>query len=1779
MGLQESTESPKRRSKHSMVVPTMIVPYEGAGNTIKRGKLSATNLQPINLSLQGGERTVGKRARSSSVKLWQSGSQNEAEILEKASKSFSEGGRLSENKKSSSPERWVTEYVEERLMPSRVSLTGTTRGNRQGKLDKQQASGQEVISAPTNDLFINRLEDDGERQTDGDEETVVSSELKLKIRKPTKKKGMDLNEVSDAQVEKPLETAQNTAKESSVRTSSLVAYSESFQLPQSDGTQSKRSAPRCLARGSAVDCNRTKNKITKIKCLQRLTVQTAENKLTTSKSIECKDECREALKQHNSLLSIAEKNPVVALHDCHYLNTFVKSSVDGSNNSYKIDSGFLHVLHSKTVCPGRVTGQSGMNAVQAERWCAQGIISFDEEGTCQNREKCFSCSLNRNKCFRERKWSSGEKPRKKVKLFERTEKLATQNVLPGRVNSECELHTENKTLATVSLAVLGELNSNKTCLSSSCDLISNAHVENNTKKALNSLPKPVSRKMCMKPGAIEDRFEKNLQLPEAAQREKSFFNAESMAPQDHSNLKSPGVIRLVSDISNCCSDSGSCQKKLLNEKLFKKPEKLQVFSCQRAIPMTGKNVWPRESCARTSVWFPKKDKSIIEKKNSLTSFQGCSHQNTETLRGMDVTDNSKQLDLHMSMTEINKPNACKITDSNTECLASVAILESSLSDINGALRVTKDENLELSLDKGRSSMTFNSGSVQEGKVTLNLSGKQKQDKNKGALKAKNVAMTSQDSMCADNVGKMICNPEMPVTKQTQEFPGLVRMLSTGNLSNFKIPLLRNKNESRKVDYIRSFERETYSPLELLDNSAATPVRQNRTKENSPLVYSDFFLATAKETAYQITNKDFGNDGSERLSDEKKRLAEHVSACPWDFPERELMSPTSEGAFGTEFREKSNVADHSSKIVKHSTSSEVFVNDGKKLKEKPTQSSSTNFPDVLKAYEDDILVIDVIQDDPDLFGTTNEGEFELDCETEITKHGNILTSVEKQNFTPKFHNLQENKDSNYYHGDSPIQESGTLQPIADSCDSLITANEINKHDSSRGSSPLGGVTEESSEDGQLTESDEHTKGSNADEKYRFSGRSSVKEEKDSIYEKSSDSECAEFVSPDLSLGLQLPCLEVKAHHGSTVQKPGMNDFRYSGKCPLLPHPNSNCYEPWKMDKSVPVSYSIQKILEIELPRKYCRFYFNTLRGCERAECWFWHIPEQGDEKICMAVLRTYININETSLLQRAVQIFMNYYREVTPGVHFDLQVLNDLLIALLKHCLLKEVFLLLNVGIMIKRLPPIDVILKVLEHVASTNIREAVPTLIDAFCKLFDAGMGFESEHFNYIVKFLHQLQVSSQEINAILNIKSRFQAKQFKKNWLCDINMAIAEIQHCKEKSDWSSLGTLYINVRMGCQNFGDLQKLTLCIAEILTRDSTEERPGVPFCEFAETVIKNPQHNEGDKIFLGRIGISVMYSYHRVLQWSKGRKVLDKLHEFQIYFTSLKGLTGPERLASRCQIVNVAAEIFLKSGSLDGATWVLRDSEWVIDTAVWPCDRMDVLSRHNLLCALACEYLTKSQYRQTFEILQNLPGFQTCCDTLDVSQYSLLFNKLLDACIESKSLGVSSSVIDFMFSKKVPIDFTLLRGLITTLGRSCLWLKARTYYKSALSLGCYPPLEGNLYRKLLLIPSYMSEVEMLLAIEIFLVSNASNIQSPGATSQTLQIILKRCEEHKVQSKDDYRTAMDRVILAARISDPKLFLKHMTMNINMEQVYSLEHNSALKWLKENMKWAGKVWLFQ
>ncbi|CAH2282905.1 Hypothetical predicted protein [Pelobates cultripes] len=582
-------------------------------------------------------------------------------------------------------------------------------------------------------------------------------------------------------------------------------------------------------------------------------------------------------------------------------------------------------------------------------------------------------------------------------------------------------------------------------------------------------------------------------------------------------------------------------------------------------------------------------------------------------------------------------------------------------------------------------------------------------------------------------------------------------------------------------------------------------------------------------------------------------------------------------------------------------------------------------------------------------------------------------------------------------------------------------------------------------------------------------------------------------------------------------------------------------------------------QTQLPLGYCRFFFNTFRGCYRNPCLFIHVPEQHDEKLCMELLYKLVDENQIFLLRRGAWVFSRYYRLYQPGVHYDPEILTKLINALIRWRLWQDIFELLETGITVKILPSAEIIMKLFEKMASAGLSMAVPCLLDIFCKLVESGMILTPVQINFIITAMKQLQASQHDINVILEIKSRCRPQKLPQAGVCSLARRIAgpvsSVWHCKEKCDWIKLGTLFLNVCKGCENLTDLKKFSISIVEAL-KDFKDDHHDVPYCVFADTVYKDPQVNEINQNTIGRIGISIMYHYHQNALWTKvtGREqVLHKLRELHIQFTVLKGLTGPESKATRCQVVNTAIEIFLKCGLISDAIFILKASEWAINTSAWPCDKMDVLARHNLLCTIGHEALAKSMFNQCFEVLQHLPGFQDTKSDVDVAQYSILFNKLLGSCIENQSLGISSSIVDFMVSKKIPINFYFLRNLITALGQSCLWLRARGHYKCALSLGCYPPLQGNLYHKVLHIPAYLSEIEMLLAIELFMVSNASSIQSPGGSNQTLQIVVKRSEVNdKMQHKDSYRAATELLIQACRLSDPKLHIRHMTVNNCNEQ---------------------------
>ncbi|XP_030685858.1 protein TOPAZ1 [Globicephala melas] len=1606
-------------------------------------------------------------------------------------------------------------------------------------------------------------------------EAAKEAELPLQSGRHTKEK----RKVTEASSDDPQPGIDLVRKES-------LTSSESFQTVECSEFQSMAFL-QSLGKESLVKGIKRRIRIKKFKSLERPPLKITEYKATQNSKVEFQDELYKNTPKYSchSLSPGVENNCILRLRDCSCF-PHSKSCNDENNLAYKPDGGYMHVPENsselKKENPRSLGDKSDTNNIPQHLQTEENLMGvnqllLEENDSYQSKNKgLLSCLQSEKNKHSLEESSVGRKPRKRMKVSEKGDEMVIKMKFSNVYNKYELVLQENKTGA--------ESKETETLEAKKSPLEVFRKVNNNTLSPMDHLLSlPETGKKTSHEHHVNPMFQKTLE-PLSKEEKKNGsepLGCKRMDPEEYFKWMKNSIVKSPSDCH-------PIEKRASREDSKNEAEESK-FSCQRTIPMTGKRTWPCYSCARISAqcWkkasLPQSNTFLPGSQESFRQDDFLKHQTNQT----HLTDS--KLMLQSSLTETSSESSSREKlDSNLNCLSSVSTVEPTLMVIKEPIindnKKTKSEKLS------RSASEIVSNTIEDTpltNVTQNLTESKKKDR--GNLTKLNLTVASQDGQEANSSTGKTIHRKACIAKQTLVVPDLIKILNTGRLTNFKIPLLKNKTEKRKI-HGKSSEREVYSPLELLDSLSGAEVRQNRTKENVTTVTSGPQSLSIQNSVVpvQAGSDSYCSKSSCIISPSflkqgnDNKPSNHISKPGNIVSNKEAVSLTVENntiSYDPGCIKKSPAFCSSEQERFKAVFSEVS---GRKMTENVSEIE-VGFPDILKAYEDDVLLIDVIQDDPDLFGVSNEGELSFTSEGPvISQEPNV--AEEHQSTDSKHMELPGKKEPSDDLRELPVLDPELMK--SEICASLSAASEI-KHDSKGANISLGEVTNETSSNEKLGDVSEHTKSSDLDEKCRFLDKVTIQEEKEDIYEvcKSSDSkntdnvvgECqlAALGPKPLCLSVPVPLLNLSAHQEDTLLKPWMNDFRFPGKHSLLKPQDPEICEIFKREKTIGV---FQKSLGLMIPHRYCKFHFNTLRGCERSQCKFAHVPEQGDEKVCMDVFKKYISINELCLLQRAVNTFMAYYRKFPPGIHFDLQVVNNLLNSLLKHCLLREVFQVMSLSIMVKMLPALKILLKTFECVATMKLRNAVPALIDIFCKLVEAGMVLDPEHFNYIIKLLYQVQASKQEITEVLEMKSRLQMRQFIKNWKCDLESALNEIEHYKEKGDWTKLGNLYINIKLGCEKFADFQRFCACIAETLTKDCKEERPGVPFCEFAETISKDPQNSEVDKTLLGRIGISAMYFYHKLLQWSKGRKVLDKLYELKIHFTSLKGLTGPEKLAPRCQIVNIAAEIFLKSGSLDGAIWVLRESEWVINTPLWPCDRLDVLNRHNLLCTIAQEILAKSLYRQTFEVLQNLPGFQNSQETVEVSQYSLLFNKLLDACIESNSLGISSSVAEFMISKSIPIDFSFLRRLITSLGRSCLWLKARAHYKSALSLGCYPPLEGNLYRKLLLIPSYLSEIEMLLAIEIFMVSNASSIQSPGTSTQMLQIVLKRCEENKSWSKDDYQAAVERLIMAARISDPKLFIKHMTVNVNKEQVYSLEHCSALKWLKENMKWAGKVWLF-
>ncbi|KAG9263826.1 testis- and ovary-specific PAZ domain-containing protein 1 isoform X1 [Astyanax mexicanus] len=586
-------------------------------------------------------------------------------------------------------------------------------------------------------------------------------------------------------------------------------------------------------------------------------------------------------------------------------------------------------------------------------------------------------------------------------------------------------------------------------------------------------------------------------------------------------------------------------------------------------------------------------------------------------------------------------------------------------------------------------------------------------------------------------------------------------------------------------------------------------------------------------------------------------------------------------------------------------------------------------------------------------------------------------------------------------------------------------------------------------------------------------------------------------------------------------------------------------------------------------QYCYYYFSEHYTCRKNFCRYLHSAKAEDEKFCMDTVLKFCRAGNPFVLHRAVAVLVEYYMTNSPGVSYNQSIVNSLLSCLLNLALIGKMQSVINTLLTHKKTPPPDLIMALYERVRERGLLKTVPELILLTSKIIDAGCVFTVNQCEMMQSQLQMLQVPGQQMEIFQAVKCRALATNPQTAEVSVLAQAVVQVEMYKEQENWSELARVFCRVCNGHYSAGEVTRFCCCITVVLMTES-KDKLTLPFEPFAESICEKEPPGGLVRSFLGRVGVSLMFKYYRILDWAKGMKVVLAMSRLHVEFSTLKGLFSSEEWMSRCKLITTATELFLNSGSIEGALNVLRADEWFVSSSVWPCEAGDVENRKKVLTQLA----GKTSYRDTLEVLSNLPGLSKPLDGVQVGEYCSVFNTHLRKCVMNQVLPVAADTLEFMLTQGIPPDTTQLQNVIHKLGKQNNWNRARALFKRARSAGHYS--EVGCGTDSLALPCCLNEIEMTLAFEMFITGVGATFQNFSDPSQPLLITLKRTSSGEAVMESRYLAAGCCMLSAAKIPNPKLSIRYMAVNKDQEQIFHLDRGSAAKWLSHNYTWAQEMW---
>ena len=370
----------------------------------------------------------------------------------------------------------------------------------------------------------------------------------------------------------------------------------------------------------------------------------------------------------------------------------------------------------------------------------------------------------------------------------------------------------------------------------------------------------------------------------------------------------------------------------------------------------------------------------------------------------------------------------------------------------------------------------------------------------------------------------------------------------------------------------------------------------------------------------------------------------------------------------------------------------------------------------------------------------------------------------------------------------------------------------------------------------------------------------------------------------------------------------------------------------------------------------------------------------------------------------------------------------------------------------------------------------------------------------------------------------------------------MAFLQHASQKESWEDLGLVYINMKnedvevdSGVLEAFYQEFETICPAD--TIGDCFDKFASKICDYLKEGMPEPDPecspsaslDDGDKDFIGQLGVALMYLCCHNQCFAQGYNVLHVLHNFSINYSFYSGEFGiQKRPLTTTEVSLTAADICLQLEEpvYTSALEVLRGTNYALPAQGSGAllTREEAGWRKRVVQTLCHTFMSEKKFDVVYELLLEVGDI----DLFGRRELKALYNELLVAMINNNKLDDATEVLTSMDTNLISRDSESIRAFVKGFGEAGRIVQAKQHFISGCMSGVYPDSFNQDNPWIVTIGTSFSAIESQLYIERHLQQLYEFIEDLACKSgnrvlddnyhRALKVVVKSDEQTKTSSK-------------------------------------------------------------